>query len=138
GDMFVMRMAEVYLLAAEAEQQLGNASKAADYLNVLRKRAVRQGVAESAWKITNVTEDTIFDEYARELCGEFSRWALLKRHNAFESRLAKYNKRAAASFKKLNYNRPIAYDFLSTILNADEYGDNGYGSTATSGLSGFE
>lgn len=138
GDMYVMRMAEVYLLAAEAEQQLGNTSKAADYLNVLRQRSARQGVDESVWKLTDVTEDTIFDEYARELCGEFTRWALLKRHNAFEDRLARYNKRAAKSFKKVNYNRPISYDFLSTILNADEYGDNGYGSTATSGLEGFE
>ena len=137
GDMFVMRMAEIYLLAAEAEQQLGNGSKAANYLNVLRKRAARPGVAESQWKLTTVSEDDIFDEYARELCGEFTRWALLKRHNAFESRLAKYNQRAAKSFKAVNYNRPIAYDFLSTILNMDEYGDNGYGSTATSGIENF-
>lgn len=138
GDMYVMRMAEVYLLAAEAEQQLGNPQAAASYLNTLRQRAARPGVAESTWKLTTVTEETIFDEYARELCGEFTRWALLKRHNAFETRLAKYNKRAAKSFKKVNYNRPIAYDFLSTILNKDEYGDNGYGSTATSGLDGLE
>lgn len=138
GNMFIMRMAEVYLLAAEAEQQLGNGAKAAEYLNVLRQRAARPGVAASVWKLTNATEDDIFDEYAREMCGEFNRWALLKRHNAFESRLAKYNKRAAASFKPYHYNRPIAYDFLSTILNKEEYGDNGYGSTAKSGLDGIE
>lgn len=138
GDMYVMRMAEVYLLAAEAEQQLGHGEVAASYLNVLRQRAARPGVAESTWKLATATEDDIFDEYARELCGEFTRWALLKRHNAFETRLAKYNKRAAKSFKKVNYNRPIAYDFLSTILNKEEYGDNGYGSTATSGLDGLE
>ncbi len=134
GDMFIIRMAEIYLLAAEAEQQLGNGAKAAGYLNVLRQRAARPGVPESAWKLTTADEETIFDEYARELCGEFSRWALLKRHNAFETRLAKHNKRAAASFKPYHYNRPVSYDFLSTILNAEEYGDNGYGSTAKSGL----
>lgn len=138
GDMFIMRMAEVYLLAAEAEQQLGNGAKAADYLNVLRQRAAREGASEEEWKLSSATEDDIFDEYARELCGEFTRWALLKRHNAFETRLAKYNGRAAKSFKSFHYNRPISNDFLTTILNAEEYGDNGYGSTAKSGLDGLE
>lgn len=134
GDMFIMRMAEIYLLAAEAEQMLGNAAKAADYLNVLRQRAARPGVEESSWKLNTVTEDDILDEYAREMCGEFNRWSLLKRHNAFESRLAKYNVRAAESFKSYMYNRPIPYEFLSSIPNKDEYGDNGYGLTPTSGL----
>ncbi len=138
GDMFIIRMAEVYLLAAEAEQMLGNGSKAADYLNVIRKRAAREGVAESVWKLTDATEDDVLDEYAREFAGEFQRWALLKRHNAFEERLAKYNKRAAASFRPHHYNRPISIDFLQTILNAEEYGDNGYGATAVSGIDGIE
>lgn len=138
GDMFIMRMAEVYLLAAEAEQMLGNGVKAADYLNVLRQRAARPGVAENTWKLSTADENTIFDEYARELCGEFSRWALLKRHNAFETRLAKYNTRAAKAFKPYMYNRPISSSFLQTILNDDEYGDNGYGQTPTSGLDGIE
>ncbi len=138
GDMFIMRMAEVYLLAAEAAEMLGKGGEAATYLNVLRKRAAREGVAESVWKLTTATEDDIFDEYAREMCGEFNRWALLKRHNAFEERLAKYNKRAAASFRPHHYNRPISIDFLQTILNAEEYGDNGYGATAVSGIDGIE
>lgn len=138
GDMYVMRMAEVYLLAAEAEQQLGNGGKAAEYLNVLRQRAARKTATDADWKLATATEDDIFDEYARELCGEFSRWALLKRHNAFETRLAKYNPRAAKSFKKHMYNRPIAYDFLTTILNMEEYGDNGYGSTGKAGTEDFE
>ena len=80
----------------------------------------------------------MLDEYARELCGEFSRWNLLKRHNNIEERLARYNKRAAKSFKPYMYNRPISQEFLDVILNAEEYGDNGYGSTASSGLSGLE
>lgn len=134
GDMFIMRMAEVYLIAAEAEQQLGNGAAAAKYLNVLRERAVRDGVDKSTVRLANATEEDIFDEYARELCGEFSRWALLKRHNAFETRLAQYNVRAAQSFKPLNYYRPISEDFLTQIKNREQYGDNGYGTTANSGI----
>ena len=137
GDMFIIRMAEVYLLAAEAEQKLGNGNKAAQYLNVLRQRAARPGVATSAWQMSTATEDDIFDEYVREMCGEFNRWALLKRHNAFEDRLQRYNYRAYIKFQKHHYNRPISQDFLSTILNAAEYGDNGYGATAESGLKDF-
>ena len=128
GDMFIMRMAEVYLIAAEANQQLGNESKAAEHLNVLRKRACRDaGDFDSHMKLTTATEDDILDEYARELCGEFNRWAILKRHKGFETRLAKYNKRAAQSFKaNIHYLRPISYDFLNQIDNAAEYGTNGY------------
>lgn len=134
GDMFIMRMAEVYLIAAEAEVALGNGGEAVKYLNPLRKRAMRAGANASDVELTTATEDDIFDEYARELCGEFSRWALLKRHKAFETRLAKYNKRAAQSFKPVHYNRPISQDFLTQISNKEEYGDNGYGTTADSGL----
>ena len=84
--------------------------------------------------LTSATEDDIFNEYAREMCGEFNRWALLKRHKAFETRLPKYNTRAAQSFKAFNYYRPISQDFLSQISNKEAYGDNGYGTTASSGL----
>ncbi len=127
GDIFIMRMAEVYLIAAEAEQHLGHGEKAAEYLNVLRKRACRNASDYDAHlKLSTAGENDIFDEYARELCGEFSRWALLKRHKAFETRLAKYNPRAAESFTSKNYLRPISYTFLNQIENANEYGTNGY------------
>lgn len=131
-----MRMAEVYLIAAEACQMLGDGTKAAEYVNVLRQRAVRPG--SSNWMLGTATEEDILDEYARELCGEFTRWALLKRHNNLGERLARYNKRAARLFKDFHYNRPISQEFLSVILNAEEYGDNGYGSTGKSGLDGLE
>ena len=137
GDIFVMRMAEVYLIAAEASQHLGDGATAAKYLNKLRARAARSGVSTSAYNLSNATEDDIFDEYARELCGEFSRWALLQRHQAFAARLAKYNKRAAAAYKDYCIWRPISQTFLQQIDNAEEYGDNGYGTTAKSGLEGY-
>lgn len=127
GDVFIMRMAEVYLIAAEANVQLGNNALAAEQLNVLRQRACRNAADfEANMKLTTATEQDVLDEYARELCGEFNRWTLLKRHKAFESQLAKSNPRAAATFSAKNYLRPISYDFLNQIENADEYGTNGY------------
>ena len=138
GDIFIMRSAEVYLIAAEAYQKLGNGAKAAEYINKLRKRAARAGVQESIYKLANATESDVLDEFARELCGEHQRWAVLQRHQAFRTQLAKGNKRAAATFQNFHKWRPISQTFLQQIDNAEEYGDNGYGTTAKSGLDGFE
>lgn len=138
GDIFIMRSAEVYLIAAEAYQKLGNGAKAAEYINKLRKRAARAGVAESTYKLSNATESDVLDEFARELCGEHQRWAVLQRHQAFRTQLGKGNKRALAAFKDFHKWRPISQSFLQMIDNAEEYGDNGYGTTAKSGLEGFE
>lgn len=132
GDMMVMRTAEVYLIAAEACQQLGIPEEAIKYLKPLRDRAARPGTI--APELTEVTEETILDEYAREMAGEFCRWALLKRHHKLGERLKLYNSRAARYFNEdIHYNRPISADFLNQIENKDEYGDNGYGTTPSKG-----
>lgn len=132
GDMMVMRTAEVYLIAAEACQQLGIPEEAIKYLKPLRDRAARPGTV--APELTEVTEETILDEYAREMAGEFCRWALLKRHHKLGERLRLYNSRAARYFNEdIHYNRPISADFLNQIENKDEYGDNGYGTTPSKG-----
>lgn len=117
-DVMIMRMAEVYLIAAEASVRL-NKGDAAGYINVLRTRAGAGTVSES-----QVDLNYVFDEYARELCGECSRWYLLKRNGAFETRLASYNKRAAESFKKDFYLRPIPTKYLEAINNPAEFGQN--------------
>ncbi len=41
-DVIVIRLAEMYLIAAEAEMQLGNPAEAAAHINVLRTRAARR------------------------------------------------------------------------------------------------
>lgn len=131
GNIMIMRMAEVYLIAAEATiKSGGSGAVAAGYLNVLRQRACRNATdfnTATGMMLTNATINDVFDEYARELCGEYSRWALLKREKAFESRLAAYNATAAANFKPtVHYNRPIPFAFLSQINNAGDFGTNGY------------
>lgn len=129
GDFMILRVAELYLLGAEAAERLGNAGKAAEYLNTIRQRACRTpdlwGTA--VMPLTTATEQDVLDEWARELCGECNRWALLKRHHAFEKQLQRGNYRAYTNFDpSKHYLRPISYTFLSQILNADEYGNNGY------------
>ncbi len=132
GNIMVMRMAEVYLIAAEAALHIssGNGAAAASYLNVLRKRACRNPAdfnASTGMQLATADMNVVFDEYARELCGEFTRWALLKRNRAFESRLQAYNQTAFTNFTAAkHYNRPIPFNFLNQINNADEFGNNGY------------
>ncbi len=131
GNINIMRMAEVYLIAAEATLRVNsNGAAAAQYLNQLRRRAVRN-IADfnsgTGMQLTNASMDDVFDEYARELCGEYNRWALLKRNKAFETRLQNYNRTAFVNFvPSKHYNRPIPFNFLNQINNADEFGNNGY------------
>ena len=132
GNIMIMRMAEVYLIAAEATLHInsGDGATAAGYLNEVRKRACRNSSdfnTSTGMQLTNASMDDVFDEYARELCGEFYRWALLKRNKAFETRLKKYNNTAFVNFDPAkHYKRPIPYNFLNQINNADEFGSNGY------------
>jgi hypothetical protein len=131
GNIMIMRMAEVYLIAAEATLHVnGNGAAAAQYLNELRKRACRN-VSDfnsgTGMQLSTATMNDVFDEYARELCGEYNRWALLKRNKAFETRLQTYNKTAFTNFVAAkHYNRPIPFNFLNQINNAEEFGTNGY------------
>ena len=131
GNIMIMRMAEVYLIAAEATLHVnGNGAAAAQYLNELRKRACRN-ISDfnpgTGMQLTTATMSDVFDEYARELCGEYNRWALLKRNKAFETRLQTYNKTAFTNFVAAkHYNRPIPFNFLNQINNAEEFGNNGY------------
>lgn len=132
GNIMIMRMPEIYLIAAEAALNInsGNGTMAANYLNEVRKRACRN-LADfntgTGMQLTTATMNDVFDEYARELCGEYNRWALLKRNKAFETRLQTYNQTAFVNFVATkHYKRPIPFTFLNQINNADEFGTNGY------------
>lgn len=121
-DIFIMRFAEVYLIAAEANVMLNHKDVAKEQVNKLRSRAHTTLAEES-----DMTIDFILDERARELCGEYCRWYDLKRTGKMKERLQKYNKRAGNSFDSGKHLlRPISVDFLNQIENATEYGTNGY------------
>ncbi|MFD1255246.1 RagB/SusD family nutrient uptake outer membrane protein [Mucilaginibacter terrae] len=86
-DTYIFRLAETYLMAAEAYVKLGNQSKALTYLNTLRTRAAKTGTnpvsgltyAAELQYSGIVTLDVILEERARELVGEEFRWYELKR-----------------------------------------------------------
>ena len=78
-DWPLMRLADAYLLRAEARIQQGNTSGAAEDINVLRDRAFKSYRAESgnaeAGKVTAamMNMDFLLDERIRELVGEENR-----------------------------------------------------------------
>ncbi|SEG16105.1 RagB/SusD family nutrient uptake outer membrane protein [Sphingobacterium lactis] len=120
----VMRLAEVYLIAAEAEFYLRGANAAAaNYINVLRQRA-------KASLITAGTIDLQFllDERARELCGEYGRWYDLKRTGKLtKAYLTEKNPDVGQYFIEGTHQvRPIPQGQVDAISNPEGYQNPGY------------
>jgi len=86
GDQPYLRLAETYLLLAEAQLKLGKLSEAAQTLNVVRARSHASPITAS-----QVTLDFILDERSRELLTEEQRRYTLIRTHTLLDRVKKYN-----------------------------------------------
>lgn len=119
---FIMRMAEVYLIAAEADIYLGNTAEAQAFINKIRRRA---GANEL---IGTPTIRTILDERGRELCGEYCRFYDLKRTGMFKDAtyLQDTHPDLAVYFKPEYALRPISTTFTAGITNGADYQNSGY------------
>lgn len=106
-DYVVWRLADIYLMHAEALLALGKKAEATAAVNAVRQRAGWPGKKE-AMKITEaqMTFDFLVEERARELAGEQMRWLDLKRWGILVDRVKKYNPQASAVADK-HYVRPI-------------------------------
>jgi starch-binding outer membrane protein, SusD/RagB family len=107
-DYFVWRLADIYLMQAEALLQLGKKAEATIAINAVRQRAGWPG-KKDAMKITEdqMTFDFLMEERARELAGEQTRWLDLKRWGKLVDRVKANNPQAAANIKDIHYLRPI-------------------------------
>lgn len=128
-DVILMRLAEMYLIATEAEtmRSSGNKTLAKDLINVLRKRAALPG-KENEMVVTeaDLNLDFILAERARELCGEHIRWFDLKRTHKLIDYVKNYNQDITL-LQPYHINRPIPQQFLDVITNPSEFGqNNGY------------
>lgn len=85
-DWYIMRLAETYLLRAEAYMNLNKKTEAAADINAVRLRAHATPVDPS-----EVNIDLILDERARELYGEEFRLNTLMRLNKLAEYVMKYN-----------------------------------------------
>lgn len=124
-DVFVIRLAEVYLIAAEAQMKLGDNKAAADNINILRTRAAKSGKA-AVMQITpaQVTLDFILDERARELAGEQLRWYDLKRTGKLVERIKAYAPDNVVNLKDFHIQRPIPQTQLDAVTNKSEFIQN--------------
>lgn len=106
-DYYVVRLADVYLMLAEALFQSGDKAGAAEALNVVRYRAGWPGKKDKmAIAAKDLTMETIMEERARELAGEQTRWLDLKRWGLLVERVKKYNPQAA-NIQAFHALRPI-------------------------------
>ncbi len=107
-DFFVYRLADTYLMLAEAQLGAGKVKEATEALNVVRKRAGWPGKKE-AMEITpaQMTFEYLMEERARELAGEQIRWLDLKRWGNLLERVKKHNPQAAANISERHLVRPI-------------------------------
>lgn len=126
SDCIVYRLAETYLLAAEIYWRLGDTQTAAQMLNVVRNRACEGHDGSLNVSSSDITEDLLLDEYAREMGGEWNRWTTLKRFRALESRIARCNPQITKFNKDIHYLRPIPMQEILLIENGDEYQNPGY------------
>jgi hypothetical protein len=119
---FIMRMAEVYLIAAEADIYLNGGANATAYINKVRQRAGANLLTGTA------TVRDVLDERGRELCGEYCRFYDLKRTGMFDnaSYLQETHPDLAQYFKPEYALRPISTTYTATIANGAEYQNPGY------------
>ena len=121
-DAFVIRLAEMYLIAGEGYMMSGQTSQAIAKLNALRtNRAIpgKSNVLSSAEEAQVSSKDinVILDERARELCGEQLRWFDLKRTGKLVERVRLYNGSAKNNIQSFHALRPIPTPQLDAITN---------------------
>ncbi|HMF70600.1 MAG TPA: RagB/SusD family nutrient uptake outer membrane protein [Flavitalea sp.] len=122
-DVTIFRLAETYLLRAEAYFRKGDLANAATDINIIRSRAKASAVVPAS-----VTLDYILDERARELITEEPRRRTLTRMGKLVERVRKYS--LLASTKSTIQNKheffPIPQTAIDANLNAKLDQNTGY------------
>ncbi|MEH6307721.1 RagB/SusD family nutrient uptake outer membrane protein [Olivibacter sp. CPCC 100613] len=123
-DVFVIRLAELYLIAAEASLQ-SNPTEALNLINTLRHTRAKVGKEQAMEvKAADLDIDFILEERARELAGEQIRWFDLKRTHKLIPYVQQFNPDAKNNIKEYHQVRPIPQSQLDAILNKEEFKQN--------------
>lgn len=114
-DFMVLRLAEMYLIKAEAEMKTGANSASLATLNKLR---IARAIAGKDNTLNGtVTIETILKERALELCGEYQRWFDLKRTHKLIDHVKSYNAQSSDNIALKHYYRPIPLYELEAVTN---------------------
>tara|TARA_R110002167_G_scaffold91462_2_gene246159 strand:+ start:1966 stop:3597 length:1632 start_codon:yes stop_codon:yes gene_type:complete len=124
-NVIEIRLAEMYLIAAEALMKEGEAAEGAELVNVVRRRAAWPG-QETNMEITpdQLTLDYILDERALELGAERLRWADLKRTGKLIERVKLYNTLGRDNIVEKHLLRPIPSNMIDRLTNREEFEQN--------------
>lgn len=130
----ITRFSEVYLVGAEAYLMAGDKVKAAELLNVIRRRAAfrkrntaaQNAAAAAAMTIgpEDVTVDFILDERSRELFGEWMRFQDLVRTKSLVRRVRLWNREAAPYVKDFHVLRPIPQSEIDRTVEGPPFTQN--------------
>lgn len=130
----ITRFSEVYLVGAEAYLMAGDKVKAAELLNVIRRRAAfrkrntaaQNAAAAAAMTIgpEDVTVDFILDERSRELFGEWMRNQDLVRTKSLVRRVQLWNREAAPYVKDFHVLRPIPQSEIDRTVEGPPFTQN--------------
>ena len=117
---FMMRTPEIYLIAAEADIYVNGGANAMGYINKVRERAGAKALSGTA------TIQTVLDERARELCGEYVRFYDLKRTKTLsKSYLMETNPDVGQYFDDSKHTlREFPSGFLETLQEGGWYYQN--------------
>jgi len=110
NDQVYLRLAETYLILAEAQMNLGDLGGAATTINVLRTRANASLITGS-----DVDIDFILDERSRELYSEEHRRYTLVRLGKWHEKFSMYNKVGASKGSAYHNLMPIP----QTVIDAN-------------------
>lgn len=113
ADQYLLRLAETYLLRAEAYLLNNQPDRAAADINVVRRRAKASDVAPA-----DVTLDYILDERARELCFEERRRLTLCRTGTFVERTRRLNEWQGWQVEDHMNLFPLPYSFIEANTGA--------------------
>jgi hypothetical protein len=124
--VIVYRLAETYLIAAEAAYFLGKLPEAVQLINTVRERAAVTPADVPAMDITtaDLSLDFILDERSRELTGENMRWFDLVRTNKLLERVRLHNKEAAPNIQPKHTLRPIPQSQIDAVTTGPAYPQN--------------
>jgi hypothetical protein len=108
-DWFVFRLADAYLLRAEARLKMGDNSGSRSDIVMVRQRSAKAGVDMSDVANTPATIDIdyLLEERARELDGEQARWFDLARTQKLIEYVKAYNPLGAPNIQNFHIHRPI-------------------------------
>lgn len=120
-DVYAIRLAETYLLRAEAHLGLGKPDLAAADINVVRSRAKAPPVDAA-----DVDIEYILDERARELILEEFRVLTLTRLGKLVERTKKYNPVNGPTYQDHHNLWPIPYSEIEKNLEGDLQQNPGY------------